>query len=166
MNKFLITLLLTINIIGLIGLLGCSSSNSSTRTNSLEIDGSIVGKDGANRDATVVVDSESKTLNINLKSATEDITLNSAIILIAEASSGKKLATGDIAYSIDLKITSSNLTGFAVNGISYGTIFKKVDAQGVATFTCAFNFTNQTARATNSTDSNWAMSGTKTTIIP
>ena len=146
-------------------LTSCGGGDSSSSTNvgdPLAIDGTFLGKDNGSRDATVRVDGPNNSILIGLKTSQVDLILEGKVILSAIASSGKKMATGDITYNVDLKITNSTLTGFSVDGISKGTIIKKIDsATNITTYTCGFNFTTNSIRGTNTTDSDWSMSGTK-----
>lgn len=134
-------------------------SSSSTRTDPIAIDGTFVGKDSANRDTTVILNSTNNTINISIANATTPFVLDGTIILSSVASTGKKMATGDISYHIDLKITNSTLEGFLADEISYGTIIKEMGSDSKWQYTCAFNFTSNTLRGTNTTDSDWSMTG-------
>lgn len=140
----------------------CGGNSSSTRNDPTDftIDGTFIGKDSANRDASVAVDSANDTIDIALSTATESFDLEGDIVLTSVASTGKKYATGDITYHVDLLITKSTLEGFEVGQTSFGTIIKKVDDVNGNQYTCAFNFTDNTTRATSEADSDWSMSGT------
>jgi hypothetical protein len=161
MQRFFKTIAILSFILTLTSCGGSDSSSSANVGDPLAIDGTFLGKDNSSRDATVRVDGPNNSILIGLKTSQVDLILEGKVILSAIASSGKKMATGDITYNVDLKITKSTLTGFSVDGISKGTIIKKFDNSAVATYTCGFNFTTNSIRGTNTTDSDWSMSGTK-----
>ncbi len=138
----------------------CGGNNKSSTKNDepLTIDGTFIGKDSANRDATVVVNKDENTINVTLRAGSTQVEFAGDIILTSIASSGKKMATGDISYNVDLKITSSTVDGFAVNEVSYGKIIKSKDNDGVWQYACTFNFTGNANRGTEEV-SDWSMSG-------
>lgn len=159
--KYFLFFILFVNLIFIFS--GCGGGNStSTRNDATDfnINGVFVGLDSSNRDANVAVDSTNKTIDIALTTDTDSFDLEGDIILTSVASTGKKNATGDITYNVDLLITKSNLDGFIVGETSFGSIIKTVDGANGSTYTCAFNFTNHSTRGTE-TDSDWSMSGTK-----
>lgn len=154
-------LLLQVSFISLlIGFASCGGGNSTaSRAEDLStVDGTFLGKDSSNRDATVVVDKDANTIDVTLRTGVAEVQFAGDIILSSIASTGKKMATGDISYNIDLKITTSTVEGFTVDGISYGKIIKTKDENGVWQYSCTFNFTSNVNRGTEES-SDWSMSG-------
>lgn len=144
----------------LLSLTSCGGSKSTIgRVDSLSsVDGTFLGKDNSNRDATVIVDSNANTIDISLRTGAIEVNFAGDIILSSVASTGKKMAIGDISYNVDLKITASTVEGFETDGTSYGQITKTKDANGTWQYACTFNFTGNTNRGTDSS-SDWSMSG-------